>query len=83
MYSVLTHKATRGPKVVQQGLTLAAAIDTASQLYDFGRIFDAHRLLASGVCTLVMEDALATATVAAGTVPGPNETGIEFQCGGY
>lgn len=81
MYSVLTLKATRTPKIIEIGLSSSDAIAKASDFYDKAKIFSDHDLLVSGVSIVVMEDSDAAKAVEAGTL----SLGVPlvYQCGGY
>jgi hypothetical protein len=83
MYSYLTFKATRTPRLVKAGLGLKDAIEQATMFYDHSKILNDHELLVNGVSILVMEDAVAEKAVADGHLINIPAEHIDYQCGGY
>lgn len=83
MYTVLTFKATRTPKLVVSGLDKPSAIVRASDLYDHAKILSDHAYLASGVTVVVMTDEEAQEAIESGTLPHLSKNRLVYQCGGY
>lgn len=83
MYSVLTFKATRTPRMVISGLGKETAIARASDLYDHAKLLGDHDYLVSGVTVVVLDDAVAEAAILAGTLPHLSKNLLVYQCGGY
>ncbi len=81
LYSYLTFKATRQPRVVQSGLPIETAIADGSKFYDHAKLLSDHGLLASGVCVLVVKDDEAERAEASGALCATEA--IAYQCGGF
>lgn len=83
MYSVLTFKATRVPRMVISGLGKESAIARACDLYDQAKLFSDHGYLVSGVTVVVLTDQSAEAAITAGMLPHLSRNLLVYQCGGY
>lgn len=81
MYTYITFKATRAPKIVESGLDLEEAMYRASALYDKGKICINNEPLVTGVTVMVVPDQVAIDLEKAGTLPP--RFNADFQCGGY
>jgi hypothetical protein len=81
MYSYLTFKATRTPKIIKSGRALNCAITEAASMYEQSKILSDHGLLASGVCVVVMTDEDAADAVSSEFLPEGKS--LVYQCGGW
>lgn len=83
MYSVITFKATNGPKLVKNNLTIEEATKLADVLYDSSKIFYEHNLLKSGVSLMVVTDENGMLFVEQGYLPPifKNPKAIIYQYG--
>lgn len=83
MYSVITFKSTRAPKLVCANFSWEEAVKKANDLYDQSKVLSDHGYLATGVSIIVMTDTSAELCVKNGKLASLHGSALLHQCGGF
>lgn len=82
-FSVLAHKASRGPKLLVSGQSKEQAYVAADTAYGVSKQLNDLELVPSGLAFLLVTDATAQRILAQHTVHAQDAKDILFQWGGY